>query len=354
MSLTWGFNSLSIKSPDSDYSFYTQFSDSCVSLASYASAYLHITYSGTTAFTIALQQHNAACSEEVAPFPETWDSVEAGRYANGSDIYVPLSHFNIDITRVIGVALKGFYKPSESLKLTRIELVPSIPTSFKVPAKLPSGSLLFHCKRPNSFAFGIDDGEPKFAQAVLKVLEEEGVHATFFTVGQPLLDPNTNLSNVYRDALARGHQVALHSFMHPKMEGLPSTAAIDEEYSQDVAAMSSSFNGLTSTYFRPPYGTEGARMRQRLAAVLGMDNPSIVMWSVDAEDWLWGESSTPEKQLEAFKRDVAKGGNLVVTHYLYQSTVDYLREFVRVAKGTGKRIMRVDQCMMDPNAPPLD
>jgi len=93
-------------------------------------------------------------------------------------------------------------------------------------------------------------------------------------------------------------------------------------------------------------------MRQRLAANLG-GNPYIVQWSVDVEDWLWAETSTPEKQLEAFKRDLNKGGNLVVMHYLYKSTVDYLPEFIRLAKATGKRLMRVDQCMEDPNAPPL-
>jgi polysaccharide deacetylase 2 family uncharacterized protein YibQ len=71
------------------------------------------------------------------------------------------------------------------------------------------------------------------------------------------------------------------------------------------------------------------------------------------EDWLWAESATPEKQLEAFKRDLAKGGNLVVMHYLYPTTVGYLRQFIQLAKATGKQLMRVDQCMMDPNAPPL-
>jgi hypothetical protein len=30
-----------------------------------------------------------------------------------------------------------------------------------------------------------------------------------------------------------------------------------------------------------------------------------------------------------------------------------LREFIRIAKGTGKRLMRVDQCMEDPDALPL-
>lgn len=109
---------------------------------------------------------------------------------------------------------------------------------------------------------------------------------------------------------------------------------------------------VAARYFRPPYGTIGARTRQRLAHLL--DDPYIVNWSVDIEDWLYADSDTPEKQLEAFQRDVDRGGDIVVMHYLSRSTVQYFREVIRIARETGKRIMRVDQCMLDPEAPPLE
>jgi len=176
------------------------------------------------------------------------------------------------------------------------------------------------------------------------------IKVTFFTVGAPLLDPSTNLSSVYNGMLSAGHQVALHSFSHPPMEGLPSLAAIDWELNEDIAAVKKTL-GISSTYFRPPFGTEGARVRQRLAATI--PGSKFIAWSVDVEDYLWALSTTPEKQLTAFKRDVDKGGNLVVMHYLYESTVAYLPQFIAIAKATGKQLMRVDQCLEDPNAPPL-
>jgi hypothetical protein len=40
-------------------------------------------------------------------------------------------------------------------------------------------------------------------------------------------------------------------------------------------------------------------------------------------------------------------------HYLSPTTVRYFRDAIRIAKATGKQIMRVDQCMEDPDAPPL-
>jgi peptidoglycan/xylan/chitin deacetylase (PgdA/CDA1 family) len=135
------------------------------------------------------------------------------------------------------------------------------------------------------------------------------------------------------------------------MEELPTLSAIDWELDNDMAAMSSELN-LSSRYFRPPFGVEGARVRQRLAAAI--PGAQFVEWSVDAQDWLWAQTGTPENQLRNFQADVDKGGNLVVMHYLYNTTVGYLPQFIEMAKKTGKRIMRLDQCLEDPEAPPLE
>ncbi|KAI1775744.1 hypothetical protein F4818DRAFT_386871 [Hypoxylon cercidicola] len=350
MTLTFRRNTMTLQTNDSDLMWVTQVAETCRDLTEFDDSYLHVAYTGSNLFTIALQQHNEDCNNDIYPYPETWDSLEAARYSTKTDIYIPLNHFNVDRKRSIGFAFKGFYSPTATV-FSKIEIVNKIPSSFKVPEKLPSGQFVFACKRPNSFAFAIDDGDPVFAQQVMKTIEDAGITVTFFTVGAPLRDPTTNLSAIYNEMAAKGHQIALHSYTHPALEGLPDEAAIDWEYSNDIEAVKETFNGLEPKYFRPPFGTEGARMRQRLAALI--DEPYIVQWSVDVEDWLWAESDTPEKQLEAFKRDVAAGGNIVVMHYLYNSTVSYLQEFIEIAKATGKQLMRVDQCMMDPNAPPL-
>ncbi|KAK5658225.1 hypothetical protein OQA88_2200 [Cercophora sp. LCS_1] len=353
MSVTFGNNVATFRSNDSDVSWNTQLTNKCADMRGYAGAYLHIAYTGSNKFSVAMQQHNDKCNDKIAPYPETWDSLEAARYASASDIYIPINHFNINLTRAIGFNLRGFYT-SEPTHISRIEIVDKVPSGWIMPSKLPSGKLVFACTRPNSFALAIDDGNPQYAQKVMDIISRENVPVTFFTVGMPLLDTRNNFAKLYKDMAAKGHQIAMHSYTHPKMEGLADIASIDWEINNDIGAIKQVFGPNTPTkYFRPPFGTEGARMRQRLAANMG-GNPYLVGWSVDVEDWLWAESSTPQKQLDAFKRDLAKGGNLVVMHYLYQSTVDLLPEFIKLAKGTGKRLMRVDQCMEDPNAPPLN
>ena len=351
LTVTYNRNKMTLQTMDADLGWVTQVADTCLDMTKFDKSYLHIAYTGSNKFTVAMQQHNAKCDNDAMPYPETWDSLEAARYSTATDIYIPINHFNVDRSKVIGFALKGFYSSTATV-ISQIEVVKSVPSSFKVPVKLPSGTFVFACKRPNSFAFAIDDGDPVYAQQVMRVIDQAGFKATFFTVGAPLLDPSTNLSAVYKEMQAKGHQIALHSYTHPALEGLADEAAIDWEYTNDLKAVSQVFGtGLNTKYFRPPFGTEGARMRQRYAALV--PNPYIVQWSVDVEDWLWAETSTPEKQLDAFKRDVAAGGSITVMHYLYNSTVSYLPQFIQIAKATGKQLMRVDQCMMDPNAPPL-
>lgn len=270
-----GFISLSPIDPDQN--FHTQFdSRGCYSLLPWQNQFLHVIFDGTDQFTVSLNEHNAECSSSRAPFPGVPDSVQASRYVmrtrldvpdeedsakseddfeststdhrikrrgssqdscGGDDdddnkdrgpasparteLFIPLSHFGIDQSRVVSVSFTGFYT-NETVTLRRVEIVPSVPPPsagnnyFTVPGKLPSGQLVLRCSVPNSFAFGIDDGQPQFAQEVMRILDEEDVRVTFFVVGAGLKDSSTNFTRFYREMMKKGHQVALHSNTHPK------------------------------------------------------------------------------------------------------------------------------------------
>ncbi|KAJ5885077.1 hypothetical protein N7495_009587 [Penicillium taxi] len=393
---------------DPDQNFHTQFeTNGCFSLLPWQNQFLHVVFDGSEDFSISMNEHNSDCYTYRSPFPGTPDSVEAARYVmrtrgdsrtdgpdnedgqkvpanptntgppwskNGqsrkpkcdeedrgptspekTEIFVPLSHFRINHSRVVSISFSGFYS-NVSMALHRIEIVPKVPPPspenqhFIIPENLPTGTLVLRCSRPNSFAFGIDDGSPQFAQEVMRILDAENVKVTFFAVGAGLSDKSTNFTEFYKEMLQKGHQVALHSNTHPKMEALPTAAKIDEEIVDTLRVFKDQLN-IESRYFRPPFGTIGARMRQELAKYI--HNPYIVNWTVDIEDWKWANTSVPERQLQAFYRGVAMGGNLAVMHFLNPTTVDYLPEFIRHVKESGLKIMRIDQCLEDPDSPPL-
>lgn len=244
---------------DPDQNYHTQFNThGCFSLLPWQDQFLHVIYDGTDQFTVSLNEHNIECSAARAPFPGVPDSVQASRYVvrtrsdsrdddDSSDskdaaelysksgekggqgpasppkteLYIPLSHFRVDQRRVVSVSFTGFYT-NETLTLHRVEIVPSVPPPsrannyFTVPRKMKTGRLVLRCSVPNSFAFGIDDGQPKFAQEVMSILDEEDVRVTFFVVGAGLQDSTTNFTHFYKEMMKKGHQVALHSNTHPK------------------------------------------------------------------------------------------------------------------------------------------
>ncbi|PWW72833.1 Carbohydrate Esterase Family 4 protein [Tuber magnatum] len=344
---TWGGDGLTIISSDVDYSFYSQFDNAgCQDVSSWERQYVHIKFSGSHDFSIAMQQNNDGCKFDQAPYPETWDIVYAADYSDGSDIFVPVSHFNINKGRAIGIAFKAFRNAGAETKFSLLEIVSDLPGGRSVPEKKATGPLYFACTRPNSIAFGIDDGSPEFTKEIMDIIDQENIKVTFFAVGQALDDPSQNFKAVYLEAIQKGHQVC----PPPKIEGLQDLAAIDNEFRLSRESTLKNL-GVDSKYYRAPYGTDGALTRQRLQA--NVPGARAINWSVDIEDWLWGQSDTPEKQSEAVIRDLNRGGNLFVAHYLYRSTVDQFRTFIQLAKGTGKNIMRIDQCLEDPEAPPL-
>ena len=350
MKVAYKVGSMTISSPSSDLSWYSQFSaQSCNDISKYASGYLHIALTPSTSsvdFSIAIQEQNSFCDSSKKPSPANWEEVQMRRYLQGSDVYIPLSHFPINLQRGIGIALRAFTAP-DIVTITRIEIVGSVPASYVIPGKAPQSPLVYSCTVPNTLAFGIDDGDPALASRTLQILNANGIKATFFVLGLPLLDPTTNMTNVYKEALANGHQVAVHSYTHPYFPTL-TDAEIDYQMDKVASVVQTNF-GITSNYFRPPFGAIDARSRQNLAN----RNMKTIMWSIDVEDYLWGTSSTPSKQLDAFNRDLNAGGSLVVMHYLYSSTVDNLQAMITSAKDAGKKIVRVDQCLGDPNAPPI-
>src|SRR3954453_22451248 len=67
-------------------------------------------------------------------------------------------------------------------------------------------------------ALTFDDGpDPDGTPKILDALDRSGVHATFFVVGEQLMRHHA----IAREALARGHELALNGFEHVRQETPP-------------------------------------------------------------------------------------------------------------------------------------
>lgn len=150
-------------------------------------------------------------------------------------------------------------------------------------------------------ALTFDDGpDPVGTVSVLDALDVAGVRATFFVVGEQLMRHHA----LAREALARGHELALHGFEHVRHSTLPGRTARD-----DVARAIGTFEaavGRRPRFFRPPYGCCNEHSFEACAD-LGL---TLVYWSAWGLDW---ESIAAERIAELVCRDMADGA-VVLLH----------------------------------------
>jgi peptidoglycan-N-acetylglucosamine deacetylase len=154
---------------------------------------------------------------------------------------------------------------------------------------------------PSGVALTFDDGpDPDGTPQVLDALDAAGVRATFFVVGEQLARHHA----IARDAMARGHELALHGFEHKEHDSFPGRAARD-----DVARALGTFEaavGRPPRYFRPPYGRFSAHSYEACAD-LGLQP---VYWSAWGLDW---ETVGPERIVELVSRNLEDGA-IVLLH----------------------------------------
>ena len=73
-----------------------------------------------------------------------------------------------------------------------------------------------------------DDGSSTLTPSVLNILDEYGVHATFFVVGAHSLG-DENAQTMYNEIINRGHSLGIHSFTHNRADIYASLEAFSED-----------------------------------------------------------------------------------------------------------------------------
>ncbi|UKZ09302.1 polysaccharide deacetylase family protein [Streptomyces viridifaciens] len=125
-------------------------------------------------------------------------------------------------------------------------------------------------------ALTIDDGpDPKYTPAVLDLLQQHGIRATFFLIGENAVEHPA----LVREIADRGHHIANHTWTHPDLRHMPESAVRDElERTSDLLHRTT---GRLPTWFRAP-GGDWSPVSLKVAADLGLRNMG---WSVDPRDW---------------------------------------------------------------------
>jgi peptidoglycan/xylan/chitin deacetylase (PgdA/CDA1 family) len=150
-------------------------------------------------------------------------------------------------------------------------------------------------------ALTFDDGpDPQFTPAVLDVLAEHRLRATFFVVGRRVRRHPAIVERIADE----GHVLGSHSFSHPDARRL-TVRRLHADYADGRAALEDVV-GAPVPLFRPPNGT----LDLKGAAVVGRLALTPWLWSVDPADW---HPDTDEDQIVERCR-AATGGDVVLLH----------------------------------------
>jgi len=139
------------------------------------------------------------------------------------------------------------------------------------------------CKNSKNYALTFDDGVYDYDEALLDLLKEKGVKATFFINGNNMSDvTSSKVKKVISRMYNEGHNVLSHTWSHADLTTLSSSGIRSELKKLEDAIYS--IIGKRPKSIRPPF-------------MAGSDNSDVVnnlkyygyrygiLWYVDTEDW---------------------------------------------------------------------
>jgi membrane peptidoglycan carboxypeptidase len=173
-------------------------------------------------------------------------------------------------------------------------------------------------------ALTFDDGPSSYTPAVLDILKQYGIKATFCMVGEEV----ENYPSTVRRIVAEGHKLCNHSWEHDDL-GVVSAEAARADIQRTDAAIAAAAPGSTVTYYRAPYGSFGKSAKE--GAKLGH---TPLGWLVDPDDWLLPGSDVIAQRIE----DQLTPRAVVLVHDgggERQQTVDAIKKLIPRLKSQG-------------------
>lgn len=157
---------------------------------------------------------------------------------------------------------------------------------------------LWRVKKPTkkTVYLTFDDGPiPKVTPWVLETLQNYGIKATFFCVG----DNVRKHPDIYRQILQEGHKTGNHTFNH--LQGWKIRT------SHFLANIRQGKTLIHSKLFRPPHG----HMRLTQTRAIQKSGYKIVMWDVVTRDY--SKLMTPQSVLQNVQK-YTRDGSIIVFH----------------------------------------
>ncbi len=183
-------------------------------------------------------------------------------------------------------------------------------------------------------ALTFDDGpHPQFTPKLLAILEQQGVKATFFLVGE-MAEKSPDLA---RAEAAAGHDIGNHTYHHVNLTKIPSGQVATEV--QACSDVLKAILGQPVDLFRPP----GGDYNQQVAEVTEALGYTLTLWTDDPGDY----ASPGGKVIARRILQRASNGGIVLIHDGVQETIDVLPQVIKALRSQGYTFVTIHEMLSE-------
>jgi peptidoglycan/xylan/chitin deacetylase (PgdA/CDA1 family) len=207
----------------------------------------------------------------------------------------------------------------------------SAPPAVKGIDDIPSsdsGIYIGANNRQKRVALTFDVGYEPQNQAMIEWLAAQGIHATFFVVGESVAKHPEMIHTI----LDNGHSLGNHSWDHPNLQRLAEDEILSQLVRTEKAVQAADRAATTKPLFRAPFGA----INDAVISVARYAGYHIIGWTVDSHDWM--EAIDAETVYQRVTQNVCPGA-IVEMHDANPANTAALPRVVAFLKRNGYEIV---------------
>ena len=172
-----------------------------------------------------------------------------------------------------------------------------------------------------------DDGPGQYTDDLLNCLEENNAHATFFMLGQNVVNYPEQVQHI----LKAGCEIGSHSYDHPNLKNLDLDSVKKQFTDTDDLLIKAC--GQAATVARAPYG----EWNQDIIDTVGKP---FFTWSVDSRDWDYMDADLDYKSV--MEGDLSDG-SIILMHDIHQPSVQAALRIIPDLVAQGYKLVTVSE-----------
>ena len=192
--------------------------------------------------------------------------------------------------------------------------------------------------KPKYVALSFDDGPSlKYTPLMLDVLEENGVKASFFLIGQNITEET---APIIRRMVQMGCDVENHTYSHPNLTQIPDSLILAEVAKTD--SLIEAYAGAKPVYLRPPFTAHNAH-------VAGLVDGKIFISGLSCQDWR-ADMPVEDRVTKTLAR--VEDGRILLFHDTNERTVEAMKAIIPSSKPVATSSSPSPNSSASPATPP--